>query len=68
VDTCPFKAITLFEYLWQGSVKKVVEANESICKGCGCCQATCPKCGILIKGFTLDQIKAQIHAALGAAS
>jgi heterodisulfide reductase subunit A len=68
VDTCPFKAITLFEYLWQGSVKKVVEANESICKGCGCCQATCPKCGIIIKGFTLDQIKAQIHAALGAAS
>jgi heterodisulfide reductase subunit A len=68
VDTCPFKAITLFEYLWQGSVKKVVEANETICKGCGCCQATCPKCGILIKGFTLDQIKAQIHAALGAAS
>jgi heterodisulfide reductase subunit A len=68
VDTCPFKAITLFEYLWQGSVKKVVEANETICKGCGCCQATCPKCGILIKGFTLDQIQAQIHAALGAAS
>jgi heterodisulfide reductase subunit A len=68
VDTCPFKAITLFEYMWQGSVKKVVETNETICKGCGCCQATCPKCGILIKGFTLDQIKAQIHAALGAAS
>jgi heterodisulfide reductase subunit A len=68
VDTCPFKAITLLEYQWQGSVKKVVEANESICKGCGCCQATCPKCGILIKGFTLDQIKAQIHAAVGAAS
>jgi heterodisulfide reductase subunit A len=68
VDTCPFKAITLFEYMWQGSVKKVVESNEAICKGCGCCQATCPKCGILIKGFTLDQLKAQIHAALGATS
>jgi heterodisulfide reductase subunit A len=68
VDTCPFKAITLVEYMWQGSVKKIVESNEAICKGCGCCQATCPKCGILIKGFTLDQIKAQIHAALGAAS
>ena len=67
VDTCPFKAITLVEYMWQGSVKKVVESNSAICKGCGCCQATCPKCGILIKGFTLDQIKAQIHAALGAA-
>jgi heterodisulfide reductase subunit A len=64
VDTCPFKAITLLEYMWQGSVKKVVEANESTCKGCGCCQATCPKNGIFIRGFTLEQIRAQIEAAL----
>ena len=64
VDTCPYKAITLLEYMWQGSVKKVVETNESICKGCGCCQATCPKDGVLIQGFTLEQIRAQIEAAL----
>lgn len=67
VDTCPFKAITLLEYMWQGSVKKVVETNETMCKGCGCCQATCPKKGVFIRGFTLDQIQAQIHAALGVA-
>ncbi len=65
VDTCPYKAISLVEYKWQGSVKKVVETNDSTCKGCGCCQATCPKKGIFIRGFTLDQIEAQIHAALG---
>jgi heterodisulfide reductase subunit A len=65
VDTCPFKAITLLEYMWQGTVKKSVEANETICKGCGCCEATCPKKGIFVRGFTLDQIEAQIHAALG---
>jgi heterodisulfide reductase subunit A-like polyferredoxin len=64
VDTCPFKSITLVEYMWQGSIKKVVETNESTCKGCGCCQATCPKNGIFIRGFTLDQIRAQIEAAL----
>jgi heterodisulfide reductase subunit A-like polyferredoxin len=64
VDTCPFKAITLLEYMWQGSVKKVVETNETSCKGCGTCQATCPKNGIFIRGFTLDQIRAQIEAAL----
>jgi heterodisulfide reductase subunit A len=67
VDTCPFKAITLLEYMWQGAIKKVVEANETTCKGCGCCQATCPKKGVFIRGFTLDQIEAQIHAALGVA-
>ncbi|HUI82834.1 MAG TPA: FAD-dependent oxidoreductase [Candidatus Binatia bacterium] len=65
VDTCPFKAITLLEYMWQGAVKKVVDANETVCKGCGCCEATCPKKGIFVRGFTLDQIEAQIHAALG---
>ena len=64
VDTCPYKAITLLEYMWQGSVKKVVETNDSTCKGCGCCQATCPKDGVLIQGFTLEQIRAQIEAAL----
>jgi len=67
VDTCPYKAITLLEYMWDGHVKKVVETNETMCKGCGCCQATCPKKGVLIRGFTLDQIQAQIHAALGVA-
>ncbi len=64
VDTCPFKSITLLEYMWDGGVKKLVETNESTCKGCGCCQATCPKNGVLIRGFTLDQIRAQIEAAL----
>jgi len=67
VDTCPYKAITLLEYKWQGSIKKVVETSDSTCKGCGCCQATCPKNGIFIRGFTLEQIGAQIHAALGVA-
>ncbi len=64
VETCPYKAITLLEYMWKGSVKKVVETNQSVCKGCGCCQATCPKHGVFIRGFTLDQIAAQISAAL----
>ena len=64
VDTCPFKAISLIEYMWSGQIKKVVDTNETTCKGCGCCQATCPKNGIFIRGFTLDQIRAQIEAAL----
>ena len=64
VGTCPFKSITLLEYMWQGSIKKVVETNESTCKGCGCCQATCPKNGVFIRGFTLEQIRVQVEAAL----
>lgn len=64
VETCPFKAITLIEYMWQGAIKKTVQSNESLCKGCGTCMATCPKKGIYVKGFTLEQLQAQVFAAL----
>lgn len=64
VDPCPFKAITLIEYVRHGTVKKVIEVNESLCKGCGTCQATCPKQGVFVRGFTLEQIAAQVSAAL----
>jgi len=65
VDPCPYKAITLLEYMREGAVKKTVEVNETVCKGCGCCQATCPKKGIFVRGFKLEQIGAQVDAALG---
>lgn len=68
VEPCPFHAITLIEYMWQGAVKKTVETNESVCKGCGTCMATCPKKGIFVRGFSLEQIGAQVEAALQAAS
>jgi len=64
IDTCPFTALTLLEYMKNGQVKKTVETNEVLCKGCGSCMATCPKLGIDVSGFTTDQINAQIEAAL----
>jgi heterodisulfide reductase subunit A len=64
IDPCPFNSLTLIEYMKDGAIKKTVEVNESICKGCGVCMATCPKLGIYVKGFKLEQIGAQIEAAL----
>jgi heterodisulfide reductase subunit A-like polyferredoxin len=64
VDPCPYKAVTLLEFKWLGDVKKVVEVDEAKCKGCGVCMATCPKKGIMVRHFKLDQIAAQIAAAL----
>jgi len=65
IEPCPFKAITLIEFMRNGSIKKTVEVNESACKGCGGCQATCPKKGIIVRGFKLEQIYAQVNAVLG---
>jgi heterodisulfide reductase subunit A len=65
VEPCPYNVITLIEYMRNGAVKKTVETNDSLCKGCGCCQATCPKLGIFVRGFKLEQIEAQVNAAIG---
>jgi heterodisulfide reductase subunit A len=65
VDSCPFQAITLLEYMKDGGLKKTIEVNEILCKGCGSCMATCPKKGVSIAGFSLDQLDAQVEAALG---
>jgi len=64
IDPCPYHALTLIEYVRGGAIKKTVEANEALCKGCGVCQATCPKSGIFVKHYRLDQIAAVVEAAL----
>jgi heterodisulfide reductase subunit A len=64
VDPCPYKAITLLEYVSGDAIKKTVEVNEILCKGCGSCMATCPKKGAYVGGFKLEQISAQVNAAL----
>jgi heterodisulfide reductase subunit A len=64
IDPCPYHALTLIEYMCGGAIKKTVEANEALCKGCGVCQATCPKSGIFVKHYRIDQIAAEVEAAL----
>ncbi|MFZ3386784.1 MAG: 4Fe-4S dicluster domain-containing protein, partial [Candidatus Hydromicrobium sp.] len=64
IDPCPYKALTLIEDMKDGAIKKTVEVEEPTCKGCGTCMATCPKMGIFVKGFKLEQISAQVEAAL----
>jgi heterodisulfide reductase subunit A len=64
IDPCPYHALTLFEYMYKGSIKKTVERDGALCKGCGVCQATCPKKGIFIRGFRLEQLGVMVEAAL----
>ena len=64
IDPCPYKALTLIEYMSNGSIKKTVERDGALCKGCGVCQATCPKKGIFIRNFRLEQLGAMVDAAL----
>jgi len=54
-------------YEENGVVQKRIVPDKALCKGCGLCAATCSKGGVYVHGFTLDQLKAQVDAALGAA-
>jgi heterodisulfide reductase subunit A len=65
LDVCPYRAIQLEEYQGedQRSHRRII-TDKALCKGCGLCAATCPKGGVYVHGFTLDQLKAQVAAAL----
>jgi heterodisulfide reductase subunit A len=66
VDPCPYHALTLIEYMRGGEIKKTIDRDLATCKGCGVCQATCPKGGIVVNHYKLPQLTAMIHAALEA--
>jgi len=67
IDVCPYRAIRLVEIDdGDGRKTKRIATDPALCKGCGLCAATCPKGGVEVNGFTLDQLRAQVAAALAA--
>jgi len=64
IDPCPYNALTLLEYVRGDQIKKTVQNNPALCKGCGVCMATCPKQGIFVRHFKIEQINAMVDAAL----
>jgi len=59
---CPFKAIEekVLENPKTGEKRVVASVNEGVCEGCGTCAAACPSGCISLKGFTDDQILAEL--------
>lgn len=60
IEVCPFNAIQ--QTSRDGKV--VAKVMESLCQGCGNCCSACRVRAIEVKGFTDEQIHAQIVAAL----
>lgn len=64
LDVCPYSAIALEEYEKDGWKHRRIKTDKALCKGCGLCAATCPKRGVLVHGFTHDQLEAQVNTLL----
>ena len=63
---CPYDAITekvLTERLGGKMIShQTVEVNSALCQGCGACTVTCRPGAINLKGFTNEQILAEVDA------
>jgi heterodisulfide reductase subunit A len=59
---CPFTAIEekVLTNARTGESRVVASVNEAICQGCGTCAAACPSKSITVRGFTDDQILAEV--------
>jgi heterodisulfide reductase subunit A len=57
-DACIYGALNLDER------RGIMTANQVVCKGCGACATACPSGAIVVKHFTLDQILAEVEAAI----
>jgi heterodisulfide reductase subunit A2 len=63
---CPYNAIDHIEIeeRYHGEILKrtVAEVNPSLCQGCGSCSVACRSGSINLKGFTNEQILAEVDA------
>ena len=63
---CPYGAISYEDREVRGpefrGVKRVAVVNEAVCQGCGACAVTCPSTAMDLKGFSNNQIMAEVDA------
>ena len=60
INQCPYGAIEVVDH----DGRTVSQVNEVLCKGCGTCAAACPSGVATQRGFTLEQVMAEIDGAL----
>jgi len=61
INLCPYSAI---EFVSRDTTSGVARVNEALCKGCGVCVAACPSGAAVQRGFTSQQIMAEMEGAL----
>ena len=66
VPICPYKAISLVDIEERGAegpfTRQVAQVNASLCQGCGACLPACRTSALDLKGFTDEQLVAEVDA------
>jgi heterodisulfide reductase subunit A len=66
IPICPYNAISLEEIQERGHdgpiIRDIAVVNSSLCQGCGACVPACRTAALNTKGFTDDQLVAEVDA------
>jgi len=66
VPICPYSALSLKEIQERGHhgplIRQVAEVNGTLCQGCGACIPACRSMALNLKGYTDEQLVAEVDA------